>query len=98
MASQGHPRCHLWRFLNGPGKPTAVTRKKDPPLTADQIQEMVEELGDIAQRALAVDAENKGPLHETLASRAGMNMHVGPRPSGRGPHPRIATASVRGGT
>ena len=31
-------------------------------------------------------------------SRSVTNMRVGPRPLGRGPHPRIAIASVRGGT
>ncbi|GHD95339.1 zinc ribbon domain-containing protein [Streptomyces naganishii] len=43
-----------------------ATRKKEPPLTADQIQEITERLGDIAQRIQAADAEKKEPLYEAL--------------------------------
>jgi site-specific DNA recombinase len=43
-----------------------VTRKKEPPLTADQIREITERLGDIAQRIQAADADKKEPLYEAL--------------------------------
>ncbi|MET8956036.1 recombinase family protein [Streptomyces sp. NPDC004533] len=46
--------------------PPAAARKKETPLTADQIGEITERLGDIAQRVHAVDAEKKGPLYEAL--------------------------------
>ncbi|GGJ32228.1 hypothetical protein GCM10010121_049250 [Streptomyces brasiliensis] len=46
--------------------PPAATRKKETPLTADQIRQVTERLGDIAQRVHAVDAEEKGPLYEAL--------------------------------
>ncbi|MFI1733902.1 recombinase family protein [Streptomyces acidicola] len=44
----------------------AVTQKKEPPLTADQIQEITDRLGDIAQRIQAADADKKEPLYEAL--------------------------------
>ncbi|MFI9804821.1 hypothetical protein ACIHEJ_10730 [Streptomyces sp. NPDC052301] len=43
-----------------------VTRKKEPPLTADQIRGITERLGDIAQRIQAADADKKEPLYEAL--------------------------------
>ena len=48
--------------------PPAATRKKETPLSADQIREITERLrlGDIAQRVQAVDAEKKSPLYEAL--------------------------------
>ncbi|MEV7975253.1 hypothetical protein [Streptomyces sp. NPDC086519] len=46
--------------------PPAATRKKETPLSADQIREITERLGDIAQRMQAVDAEKKSPLYEAL--------------------------------
>ena len=44
----------------------SVTRKKEPPLTADQIREITERLGDIAQRIQAADADKKEPLYDAL--------------------------------
>ncbi|WP_320776128.1 recombinase family protein [Streptomyces sp. CRN 30] len=44
----------------------AVTRKKESPLTAQQIRELTESLGDIAQRIHTADAAKKGPLYEAL--------------------------------
>ncbi|MGW0997098.1 hypothetical protein ACWD5V_28205 [Streptomyces sp. NPDC002523] len=44
----------------------AVNRKKESPLTADQIKAITERLGNIAQRIQAADADKKGPLYETL--------------------------------
>lgn len=46
--------------------PPAATRKKETPLSADQIREITERLGDIAQRVQAVGAEKKSPLYEAL--------------------------------
>ncbi|MFF4693897.1 recombinase family protein [Streptomyces sp. NPDC001307] len=43
-----------------------VTRRKEPPLTADQVREITDRLGDIAQRIQAADAEKKEPLYEAL--------------------------------
>ncbi|MFD5542734.1 hypothetical protein ACFWIJ_34200 [Streptomyces sp. NPDC127079] len=48
------------------GTPPAATRKKETPLSADQIREITERLGDIAQRVQAVDAEKKSPLDEAI--------------------------------
>ncbi|MEU9156102.1 hypothetical protein AB0D59_37530 [Streptomyces sp. NPDC048417] len=81
-----------------PDTPPAATRKKETPLSVDQIREITENLGDIAQRVQAVDAEKKNPLYEVLGITISTNTQVGPQPLGRGPRPRIATASVRGGT
>ncbi|WP_405884008.1 hypothetical protein OG747_38790 [Streptomyces sp. NBC_01384] len=44
----------------------AVTRKKEPPLDAQQIREITESLGDIAQHIRTADTEKKGPLYEAL--------------------------------
>ncbi|MFD7433753.1 hypothetical protein [Streptomyces sp. NPDC059861] len=44
----------------------AVIRKKEPPLDAQQIREITESLGDIAQRIHAADTEKKSPLYEAL--------------------------------
>ncbi|MET7934295.1 hypothetical protein [Streptomyces sp. NPDC005322] len=44
----------------------SVTRKKEPPLTPDQIREITERLGDITQRIQAADPDKKGPLYEAL--------------------------------
>ncbi|MER7818430.1 hypothetical protein [Streptomyces sp. NPDC096153] len=44
----------------------SVNRKKEPPLTADQIREIAERLGDIAQRIQAADADTKEPLYDAL--------------------------------
>ncbi|MEU6367459.1 hypothetical protein ABZ876_17405 [Streptomyces sp. NPDC046931] len=44
----------------------SVNRKKEPPLTADQIREITERLGDIAQRIQADDADKKEPLYDAL--------------------------------
>ncbi|MGW1802347.1 zinc ribbon domain-containing protein [Streptomyces sp. NPDC001984] len=44
----------------------AVTRKKEPPLDAQQIREITESLGDIAQRIHTASTEKKGPLYEAL--------------------------------
>ncbi|MFD0503624.1 recombinase family protein [Streptomyces chiangmaiensis] len=43
-----------------------VTRKKESPLDAQQIREMTESLGNIAERIQAADTDKKGPLYETL--------------------------------
>ncbi|MGW0631048.1 recombinase family protein [Streptomyces sp. NPDC002758] len=43
-----------------------VTRKKEPPLDAQQIREITESLGDIAQRIRTADTEKKAPLYEAL--------------------------------
>ncbi|MGV9567365.1 hypothetical protein [Streptomyces sp. NPDC003480] len=43
--------------------PTAI-RKKESPLTADQIRETTERLGNIAQRVQAADVDEKEPLYE----------------------------------
>ncbi|MET8954799.1 hypothetical protein [Streptomyces sp. NPDC004533] len=56
--------------------PPAAARKKETPLTADQIGEITERLGDIAQRVHAVDAEKKGPLYEALGITIGYE-HAG---------------------
>ncbi|MEV6025334.1 hypothetical protein [Streptomyces sp. NPDC052036] len=66
--------------------PPAAARKKETPLTADQIGEITERLGDIAQRVHAVDAEKKGPLYEALGitisyEHAGRAATVRSRPS-----------------
>ncbi|MEU6221338.1 recombinase family protein [Streptomyces sp. NPDC047022] len=45
--------------------PTA-TRKEESPLGAQQIREMTESLGDIAQRIHAAAVDEKGPLYEAL--------------------------------
>jgi len=45
---------------------SAVTRKTEPPLTADQIRAIPERLGDNAQRIQAVDAYKAGLLCEAL--------------------------------
>ncbi|MFI1166163.1 recombinase family protein [Streptomyces sp. NPDC020801] len=79
----------------------AVTRKKEPHLTADQIQEITERLGDIAQRIQAADADKKGPLHEALGitityDNATRTATVRSRPSI--PYRYSELASVRGGT
>ncbi|MEV4452828.1 hypothetical protein [Streptomyces mirabilis] len=44
----------------------AVTRKKEPPLDAQQIREITESLGDITQHIRTADTEKKGPLYEAL--------------------------------
>ncbi|MFD0503653.1 hypothetical protein ACFQ0G_13115 [Streptomyces chiangmaiensis] len=44
----------------------AITRKKEPPLDAQQIREITESLGNIAQRIRTADTEKKGPLYEAL--------------------------------
>ncbi|MEU6221336.1 hypothetical protein ABZ845_28130 [Streptomyces sp. NPDC047022] len=44
----------------------AVTRKKQSPLNAQQIRQITESLGDIAQRIQTAAAEKKGPLYEAL--------------------------------
>ena len=44
----------------------AATRKKQSPLDAQQIREITERLGDIAQRIRVADTETKGPLYEAL--------------------------------
>ncbi|KOV65929.1 hypothetical protein ADK64_13540, partial [Streptomyces sp. MMG1121] len=44
----------------------AVTRKKEEPLTPDQIREITERLGVIAQRIQTADADKKEPLYEAL--------------------------------
>ncbi|MFF3871426.1 recombinase family protein [Streptomyces sp. NPDC001978] len=43
-----------------------VTRKKESPLDAQQIREMTESLGDVAQSIQAADADKRGPLYEAL--------------------------------
>ncbi|MEU6572518.1 recombinase family protein [Streptomyces sp. NPDC046805] len=43
-----------------------VARKKESPLDAQQIREITESLGDIAQRIQTTDADKKGPLYEAL--------------------------------
>ncbi|MFE2971224.1 hypothetical protein ACFXKC_48070 [Streptomyces sp. NPDC059340] len=43
-----------------------LTRKKESPLDAQQIREITESLGDIAQRIHTTDAGKKGPLYEAL--------------------------------
>ncbi|MFJ9906947.1 hypothetical protein ACIRVK_29315 [Streptomyces sp. NPDC101152] len=42
----------------------AVTRKKQSPLDAQQIRQITESLGDIAQRIQLAAVEKKGPLYE----------------------------------
>ncbi|MGW1915716.1 zinc ribbon domain-containing protein [Streptomyces sp. NPDC002076] len=44
----------------------AVTRKKQPPLDAQQIRRITESLGDIAQRIQTAAVEKKGPLYDAL--------------------------------
>ncbi|MEW1778722.1 recombinase family protein [Streptomyces sp. NPDC086777] len=44
----------------------ALTRKKQSPLDAQQIREITDSLGDIAQRIHTADADKKGPLYEAL--------------------------------
>jgi hypothetical protein len=44
----------------------ALTRKTEPPLTPDEIREITERLGDIAQRIQVADADKKGPLYDAL--------------------------------
>ncbi|MGW1159441.1 recombinase family protein [Streptomyces sp. NPDC002519] len=66
--------------------PPAAARKKETPLTAGQIGEITERLGDIAQRVHAVGAEKKGPLYEALGitisyEHAGRAATVRSRPS-----------------
>ncbi|MFJ9713410.1 hypothetical protein [Streptomyces sp. NPDC101234] len=66
--------------------PPAATRKKETPLSADQIREITERLGDIAQRVQTVDAEKKNPLYEALGitisyEHAGRAATVRSRPS-----------------
>ncbi|MEW1780472.1 zinc ribbon domain-containing protein [Streptomyces sp. NPDC086777] len=66
--------------------PPAATRTKETPLSADQIQEITETLGDIAQRVQAVHAEKKSPLYEALGitisyEYAGRAATVSSRPS-----------------
>ncbi|MGW1258609.1 hypothetical protein ACWD5Q_26365 [Streptomyces sp. NPDC002513] len=66
--------------------PLAATRKKETPFSADQIREITERLGDIAQRVQAVDAEKKSPLYEALGitisyEHAGRAATVRSRPS-----------------
>ncbi|WP_328394242.1 hypothetical protein OHS70_05560 [Streptomyces sp. NBC_00390] len=43
-----------------------TTRKKGAPLDAQQIREIAESLGDIAQRIQTADTDKKGPLYEAL--------------------------------
>ncbi|MFF4960178.1 recombinase family protein [Streptomyces sp. NPDC001222] len=43
-----------------------VTRKNEPPLNAQQIRQITESLGDIAQRIQTASADKKGPLYEAL--------------------------------
>ncbi|MFD5543629.1 hypothetical protein ACFWIJ_38970 [Streptomyces sp. NPDC127079] len=40
--------------------------QKETPLSADQIREIAERLGDIAQRVQAVAAEKKSPLYGAI--------------------------------
>jgi hypothetical protein len=63
-----------------------VTRRKEPPLTADPIRETTDRLGDIAQRIQAADADKKEPLYEALGitityDNATRTATVGSRPS-----------------
>ncbi|MGW5433608.1 zinc ribbon domain-containing protein [Streptomyces sp. NPDC004059] len=44
----------------------AVTRKKQSPLDAQQIRQITESLGDIAQRIQTAAVEKKGPLYDAL--------------------------------
>ncbi|MFF3909829.1 recombinase family protein [Streptomyces sp. NPDC001848] len=44
----------------------AVTRKKEAPLNAQQIRQITESLGGIAQRIHTASADKKGPLYEAL--------------------------------
>ncbi|WPB89906.1 hypothetical protein [Streptomyces malaysiensis] len=44
----------------------AITRKKKSPLDTQQIREIAESLGDIAQRIHTADADKKGALYEAL--------------------------------
>ncbi|MFF4312436.1 hypothetical protein [Streptomyces sp. NPDC001507] len=44
----------------------AATPKRETPPSADQILEITERFGDIAQRVQATDAEKKSPLYEAL--------------------------------
>ncbi|MGW5201555.1 hypothetical protein [Streptomyces spiralis] len=44
----------------------STNRKKETPLTADQIRAITERLGNIAQRIQAAHADKKGPLYEAL--------------------------------
>ncbi|MGW7425056.1 recombinase family protein [Streptomyces sp. NPDC054813] len=43
-----------------------LTRKKQSPLDAQQIREITDSLGDIAQRIRMADTDKKGPLYEAL--------------------------------
>ncbi|MGW3513301.1 hypothetical protein [Streptomyces sp. NPDC000994] len=43
-----------------------MPRKKESPLTADQIKAITERLGNIAQRIQAADVDKEGPLYEAL--------------------------------
>ncbi|MFF4690502.1 recombinase family protein [Streptomyces sp. NPDC001307] len=45
---------------------TAVPRKKQTPLDAQQIRQITESLGDIAQRIQVAAVEKKGPLYDAL--------------------------------
>ncbi|GAA3477288.1 hypothetical protein [Streptomyces yanii] len=44
----------------------AIPRKKQSPLNAQQIRQITESLGDIAQRIQTAAVEKKGPLYEAL--------------------------------
>ncbi|MGW5479172.1 recombinase family protein [Streptomyces sp. NPDC004008] len=46
--------------------PPAAARKKETPLTADQIGEITESFGDIAQRIQTAAVEKIGPLYDAL--------------------------------
>ncbi|MFF2510464.1 hypothetical protein [Streptomyces sp. NPDC058086] len=48
-----------------------LTRKKESPLDAQQIREITDSLGDIAQRIHTTDADKKGPLYEALSITIG---------------------------
>ncbi|MCQ6246237.1 recombinase family protein [Streptomyces malaysiensis] len=44
----------------------ATTRKKEPPLSAQQIRDITESLGETAQRIHTADTEQKGALYDAL--------------------------------
>jgi hypothetical protein len=45
---------------------TAVPRKKQTPLDAQQVRQITGSLGDIAQRIQVAPVEKEGPLYEAL--------------------------------
>ncbi|WP_234537751.1 recombinase family protein [Streptomyces shenzhenensis] len=78
--------------------PPAATPKKETPSAPTRSGRSLRDSDTSHNACRSSTQRRRARSTKPSGSRSVTKTHVGPRPLGRGPHPRIAIASVRGGT